>query len=34
MAVRKILIVEDQTLARNYLFSCVDKCQYCTVVGA
>lgn len=34
MAVRKILIVEDQTLARNYLFSCVDKCQDCTVVGA
>lgn len=33
MAVRKILIVEDQALARTYLCSCVEKCTDCEVVG-
>ena len=33
MAVRNILIVEDQRLARMYLFSCVEKCADCTVAG-
>lgn len=33
MAVRKILIVEDQALARMYLCSCVEKCADCEVAG-
>ena len=33
MAVRKILIVEDQALARTYLCSCVEKCTDCGVAG-
>ena len=33
MAVRKILIVEDQALARTYLCSCVEKCRDCEVAG-
>ena len=33
MAIRKILIVEDQTLARAYLCSCVEKCTDCEVAG-
>ena len=33
MAVRKILIVEDQALARTYLCSCVEKCRNCEVAG-
>ena len=33
MAVRKILIVEDQALARTYLCSCVEKCTDCEVAG-
>ena len=33
MAVRNILIVEDQRLARMYLSSCVEKCADCTVAG-
>lgn len=33
MAMRKILIVEDQALARNYLCACVDKCTDCQVAG-
>lgn len=33
MAVRNILIVEDQTLARMYLSSCVEKCTDCAVAG-
>ena len=33
MAVRKILIVEDQALARTYLCSCVEKCSACEVAG-
>lgn len=31
MSVRKILIVEDQALARTYLCSCVEKCTDCEV---
>ena len=33
MAVRDILIVEDQALARMYLCACVEKCADCRVVG-
>ena len=33
MAIRKILIVEDQALARTYLCSCVKKCTDCEVAG-
>lgn len=33
MSVRKILIVEDQALARTYLCSCVEKCTDCEVAG-
>ena len=33
MAIRKILIVEDQVLARTYLCSCVKKCTDCEVAG-
>ena len=33
MAIRKILIVEDQALARSYLCSCVEKCTDCEVAG-
>ena len=33
MAVRDILIVEDQALARMYLCSCVEKCTDCRVAG-
>ena len=33
MSVRKILIVEDQALARRYLCSCVEKCTDCEVAG-
>lgn len=33
MTIRKILIVEDQTLARTYLCSCVEKCTDCEVAG-
>ena len=33
MAVRDILIVEDQALARMYLCSCVEKCADCRVAG-
>ena len=33
MAIRKILIVEDQALARKYLCSCVEKCKDCEVAG-
>lgn len=33
MAIRKILIVEDQALARTYLCSCVEKCTDCEVAG-
>ena len=33
MAIRKILIVEDQALARTYLCSCVEKCADCEVAG-
>lgn len=33
MAIRKILIVEDQALARAYLCSCVEKCTDCEVAG-
>ena len=33
MAVRNILIVEDQRLARMYLSSCVEKCADCAVAG-
>ena len=33
MAIRKILIVEDQALARTYLCSCVEKCKDCEVAG-
>lgn len=33
MAVRKILIVEDQALARTYLCSCVERCADCEVAG-
>lgn len=33
MAVRKILIVEDQALARTYLCSCVERCTDCEVAG-
>ena len=33
MAIRKILIVEDQALARTYLCSCVEKCIDCEVAG-
>ena len=31
MAIRRILIVEDQALARTYLCSCVEKCTDCEV---
>ena len=34
MAKRKILIVEDQALARMYLCACVEKCTDCEVAGA
>ena len=34
MAVRDILIVEDQALARMYLCSCVEKCADCRVAGS
>ena len=30
---RKILIVEDQALARTYLCACVEKCADCQVAG-
>ena len=33
MAIRKVLIVEDQALARTYLCSCVEKCTDCEVAG-
>ena len=33
MAVRDILIVEDQALARMYLCACVEKCADCQVAG-
>ncbi len=33
MSTRKILIVEDQALARAYLCSCVEKCKDCEVTG-
>lgn len=33
MAVKKILIVEDQAFARMYLCSCVEKCKSCEVAG-
>ena len=33
MATNKILIVEDQALARTYLCSCVEKCTDCEVAG-
>ena len=33
MAIRRILIVEDQALARAYLCSCVEKCTDCEVAG-
>ena len=33
MAIKKILIVEDQALARTYLCSCVEKCKDCEVAG-
>ena len=33
MAIRKILIVEDQALARTYRCSCVEKCTDCEVAG-
>ena len=33
MAVRDILIVEDQALARMYLCACVEKCTDCQVAG-
>ena len=33
MAVRDILIVEDQALARMYLCACVEKCADCRVAG-
>ena len=33
MSVRKILIVEDQALARTYLCSCAEKCTDCEVAG-
>lgn len=33
MDIRKILIVEDQALARAYLCSCVEKCTDCEVAG-
>ena len=33
MAVRDILIVEDQALARMYLCTCVEKCADCRVAG-
>ena len=33
MAVRDILIVEDQALARMYLCACVEKCANCRVAG-
>lgn len=31
---KKVLIVEDQALARSYLISCVEKCADCEVVCA
>ena len=34
MAVRNILVVEDQALARMYLCACAEKCADCRVVGA
>ena len=34
MAKNRILIVEDQALARTYLCSCVEKCTDCEVAGA
>ena len=33
MSTRRILIVEDQALARTYLCSCVEKCTNCEVAG-
>ena len=33
MTMRKILIVEDQALARTYLCACVEKCTDCQVAG-
>ena len=33
IAVKKILIVEDQALARMYLCTCVEKCIDCEVAG-
>ena len=33
MTMRKILIVEDQALARTYLCACVEKCADCQVAG-
>ena len=33
MTKRKILIVEDQALARTYLCSCVEKCTDCEIAG-
>ena len=34
MAVRNILVVEDQALARMYLCACAERCADCRVVGA
>ena len=34
MAVRNILVVEDQALARMYLCACAEKCADCRVAGA
>lgn len=34
MAVRNILVVEDQALARMYLCACAEKCVDCRVAGA
>ena len=34
MAVRNILVVEDQALARMYLCTCAEKCADCRVAGA
>ena len=34
MKVKKILIVEDQMLARKYLCSCIEKSTECEVASA
>ena len=34
MAVRNILVVEDQALARMYLCACAERCADCRVAGA